>query len=196
MLDIDVEFCPHCGEELNYVGGTCPDCGSDVPADAEYCPGCGVPIEQEYYVCSRCLEEITEAEVAALNAMPEDGRAKHIHGLNKAFEEREKQRETEIEQREKQREIERKEYRKIQAQKDREEAELVKEVEALLAGNVDTIKSVKITAAWIETAFIKDGHTCKLSVLKKDWHTALPRLLDSLNQFPSDVNSYKFERWS
>ncbi len=196
MADFDVDFCPHCGEELNYVGGTCSECGSDVPEDAEYCPGCGVPIEREYYVCGRCLDEITEAEMRKFNAMPEDERAKHIHGLNKAFEVKRKQRKAETEEWIKQRKMAREEYRKIQAQKDEEEAKLIKEVETLLAGKVDTLKSVKITAAWIETAFIKDGHTCKLSVLKKDWRAALPRMLDSLNQFPSDVNSYKFERWS
>ncbi len=31
MADFDIEFCPHCGDEINYTANTCSECGEDLP---------------------------------------------------------------------------------------------------------------------------------------------------------------------
>ena len=40
MADFDIEFCPFCGEEINYMANTCYECGEDLPKDASFCPHC------------------------------------------------------------------------------------------------------------------------------------------------------------
>lgn len=45
MADFDIEFCPHCGRELNYMANTCPECGEDLPLGASYCPNCGEEVD-------------------------------------------------------------------------------------------------------------------------------------------------------
>ena len=35
MADFDIEFCPHCGRELNYMANTCSECGAALPKFVE-----------------------------------------------------------------------------------------------------------------------------------------------------------------
>lgn len=47
MADFDVEFCPFCGEEINYMANTCYECGEDLPKDASFCPHCEEEVEEK-----------------------------------------------------------------------------------------------------------------------------------------------------
>lgn len=40
MADFNIESCPFCGEEINYMANTCYECGEDLPEDASFCPHC------------------------------------------------------------------------------------------------------------------------------------------------------------
>ena len=31
MIELDIDYCPHCGTEINYVANTCSMCGEELP---------------------------------------------------------------------------------------------------------------------------------------------------------------------
>ena len=47
MADFDVEFCPFCGEEINYMANTSSECGEDLPEDTSFCPHCEEEVEEK-----------------------------------------------------------------------------------------------------------------------------------------------------
>ena len=49
MIDFDIDFCPHCGTEINYAANSCPECEEILPEDASFCPYCGVELEDVFY---------------------------------------------------------------------------------------------------------------------------------------------------
>ena len=72
MADFDIEFCPHCGEEINYTANTCSVCGADLPLGASYCPNCGEEVDGDTLICNECGEEITEKEVERYNQLSQE----------------------------------------------------------------------------------------------------------------------------
>ena len=71
MADFDIEFCPHCGRELNYMANTCPECGEDLPLGASYCPNCGEEVDD---CCTECGETITKEDVDKFNQLSQEGK--------------------------------------------------------------------------------------------------------------------------
>lgn len=69
MADFDIEFCPHCGEEINYTANTCSECGEDLPFDASYCPNCGEEVDESGIICEECGEVISEEDVEKYNKL-------------------------------------------------------------------------------------------------------------------------------
>ena len=63
MADFDVKFCPHCGEEIDYVANTCSGCGEELPEGASFCPSCGEEVDDSWIYCNECGKEITEEDV-------------------------------------------------------------------------------------------------------------------------------------
>ena len=66
MADFDIEFCPHCGRELNYMANTCPECGEDLPLGASYCPNCGEEVDD---CCTECGWVLLIAQIAEKKLM-------------------------------------------------------------------------------------------------------------------------------
>ena len=71
MADFDIEFCPHCGEEINYMASTCSECGEDLPFGASYCPNCGEEVDDDI-LCNECGKEITEEDVERYNQLSQE----------------------------------------------------------------------------------------------------------------------------
>lgn len=63
MADFDIEYCPYCGEEINYMANTCYVCGEDLPEGASFCPHCGEEVDGDSFICNECGKEITEEDV-------------------------------------------------------------------------------------------------------------------------------------
>ena len=72
MADFDIELCPHCGKELNYMANTCPECGEDLPLGASYCPNCGEEVD---FCCTECGETITKEDVDKYNQLSHEEKA-------------------------------------------------------------------------------------------------------------------------
>ena len=74
MADFDVKFCPHCGEEIDYVANTCSGCGEELPEGASFCPSCGEDVDDSCIYCNECGKEITEEDVEKYNQLSEKER--------------------------------------------------------------------------------------------------------------------------
>lgn len=72
MADFDIEFCPHCGGEINYTANTCSECGEDLPLGASYCPNCGEEVDGDSFVCNECGKEITEEDVKKYDQLSQE----------------------------------------------------------------------------------------------------------------------------
>ena len=72
MIDFDIEFCPHCGEFIDYMANTCPICCEELPDNALYCPHCGEEVWEDCIVCYECGEEITEGDVEKYNQLSQE----------------------------------------------------------------------------------------------------------------------------
>ena len=69
MADFDIEFCPYCGEEINYMANTCYQCGEDLPEGASFCPHCGEEVDESGLICEECGEVISEEDVEKYNQL-------------------------------------------------------------------------------------------------------------------------------
>ena len=74
MADFDVKFCPHCGEEIDYVANTCSGCGGELPEGASFCPSCGEDVDDSCIYCNECGKEITEEDVEKYNQLSDEER--------------------------------------------------------------------------------------------------------------------------
>ena len=72
MADFDIEFCPHCGREINYMANTCPECREYLPLGASYCPNCGEEVND---CCTECGETITKEDVDKYNQLSQEEKA-------------------------------------------------------------------------------------------------------------------------
>ena len=75
MAGFDIEFCPHCGKELNYTANTCSDCGEDLPSGASYCPNCGQEVDDYELICAECGKTITKEDVDKYNQLSQEEKA-------------------------------------------------------------------------------------------------------------------------
>ena len=72
MADFDIEFCPYCGEEINYMANTCYQCGEDLPEGASFCPHCGEEVDEGGLICEECGEVISEEDVEKYNQLSQE----------------------------------------------------------------------------------------------------------------------------
>lgn len=72
MIYFDIEYCPHCGTEINYVAYTCPTCGEELPEGAKFCPQCGEDVDDDFLVCAECGNDITEEDIDDYNQLSDE----------------------------------------------------------------------------------------------------------------------------
>ena len=181
MTDFGIEFCPHCGEEIDYVANTCPECGEEWPDGASYCPNCGEPVDDSDFICNGCGKTITEEDIEKYEQLTQEERtALREANLQKKSEEMAAWEALQKEEFEKRR-------------KDREQYEISKaQDEAVIKEITDEIKSqttfdcklkISFTLIYIEiqARIIDTGYTLTARILQKDKASALPKFAQALN---------------
>ena len=181
MAGFDIEFCPYCGEEINYTANTCSECGEDLPFGASYCPNCGEEVDGDTLICNECGEEITEEDVEKYNQLSQEEKtALREACLKKKSEEMAADEALQKELEEKRR-------------KDREQDRISKaQDEALINEVTDFIKShisfdcklkISLTLTYIEiqAKVVDTGYSLSARILQKDKASALPKFAQALN---------------
>ena len=177
MADFDIEFCPHCGRELNYMANTCPECGEDLPLGASYCPNCGEEVDD---CCTECGETITKEDVDKYNQLSQEEKtALRESYLQKKLEEKAKDEAL-------QKEVEEKRRKNLEQRiisKDQDEA-LINEVTDFIKSHIsfDCKLKISLTLTYIEiqAKVVDTGYSLSARILKKDKATALHKFVKAL----------------
>ena len=180
MADFDIECCPHCGEEINYMANTCSECGEDLPFGASYCPNCGEEVDGDSFVCNECGKEITEEDVEKYNQLSQDEKtALREAYLKKKSEEMAAYEALQKEVEEKRRK-DREQYRISEAQDEALINEITEEIKSQITFDCKLKVSLTLYYIEIQAKIIDTGYTLSKSFLQKDRATALPQFVQAL----------------
>jgi len=179
MADFDIEYCPYCGEEINYMANTCYVCGEDLPEGASFCPHCGEEVD-EGLICEECGEVISEDDVEKYNQLSQEEKtALRESYLQKKLEEKAKDEALQKELEEKRR----KDLEQSKISKDQDEA-LINEVTDFIKSHIsfDCKLKISLTLTYIEiqAKVIDTGYSLSARILKKDKATALHKFVKAL----------------
>lgn len=180
MADFDIEFCPYCGEEINYMANTCYQCGEDLPEGASFCPHCGEEVDESGLICEECGEVISEEDVEKYNQLSlEEKTALREAYLQKKSEEKAKDEALHKEVEEKRR----KDQEQNQISKDQDEAlinEVTDEIKSQIAFECKLKVSLTLTYIEIQAKIVDTGYSLSARFLQKDRATALPKFVQAL----------------
>ena len=180
MADFDIEFCPHCGGEINYTANTCSECGEDLPFGASYCPNCGEEVDGDSFVCNECGKEITEEDVEKYNQLSQDEKtALREAYLKKKSEEMAAYEALQKEVEEKRRK-DREQYRISEAQDEALINEITDEIKSQITFDCKLKVSLTLTYIEIQAKIDDTGYTLSNKFLQKDRATALSQFVQSL----------------
>lgn len=178
MIDFDVEYCPHCGVEINYEANTCTECGGKMIEGGSFCPYCGADEPSLY--CNNCGEEITEEDVERYNLLTDEEKiALHETYLQKKAEEDAE----EEARREKLKEARKLSEERIAIEK-AQETILINEVVEYIKSNVsfdcklDVI--ISLTSIRIQARILDIAYTLTATFNKEDKAIALPKFTQTL----------------
>ena len=172
MADFDIEFCPHCGRELNYMANTCPECGEDLPLGASYCPNCGEEVDD---CCTECGEPITKEDVDKYNQLSQEEKAALREAYLQKLSEKKANYEALIKDLKEKKSMDQEQHKISKAQD-----------EAIINEITDYIKSqVSFDCKLIDT-----GYTVSAKFYQKDKATALPKFVESLIAIHNIVGKY------
>ena len=181
MADFDIEFCPHCGEEINYTANTCSECGEDLPFGASYCPSCGEEVDGDTLICNECGEEITEEDVEKYNQLSQEEKtALREACLKKKSEEMAADEALQKELEEKRRK-DQEQYRISKAQDEALINEITDEIKSQITFDCKLKVSLTLTYIEIRAKIVDTGYTLSKSFLQKDRATVLPQFVQALN---------------
>lgn len=180
MADFDIEFCPYCGEEINYMANTCYQCGEDLPEGASFCPHCGEEVDESGLICEECGEVISEEDVEKYNQLSQEEKT----ALREAYLQKKSEEMAADEAMQKElEEKRRKELEQLKISKDQDEA-LINEVTDFIKSHIsfDCKLKVSLTLTYIEIrAKIADtAYSLSARILQKDKATALPKFVKAL----------------
>ena len=181
MADFDIEFCPHCGEEINYTANTCSECGEDLPFGASYCPNCGEEVDESGLICEECGEVISEEDVEKYNQLSQEEKT----ALREAYLQKKSEEMAADEAMQKElEEKRRKELEQSKISKDQDET-LINEVTDFIKSHIsfDCKLKVSLTLTYIEiqAKVIDTGYSLSARIPQKDIATALPKFAQALN---------------
>ena len=180
MAGFDIEFCPYCGEEINYTANTCSECGEDLPFGASYCPNCGEEVDGDTLICNECGEEITEEDVEKYNQLSQEEKtALREAYLQKKSEELAKDEALQKELEEKRRK-DQEQYRISKAQDDALINEITDEIKSQISFDCKLKVSLTLYYIEIQAKIIDTGYTLLKKFLQKDRATALPKFVKAL----------------
>ena len=181
MAGFDIEFCPYCGEEINYTANTCSECGEDLPFGASYCPNCGEEVDGDTLICNECGEEITEEDVEKYNQLSQEEKtALREACLKKKSEEMAADEALQKELEEKRRK-DQEQYRISKAQDDALINEITDEIKSQISFDCKLKVSLTLYYIEIQARIIDTGYTLTAKILQKDKATALPKFAQALN---------------
>ena len=180
MADFDIEFCPHCGEDINYTANTCSECGEDLPFGASYCPNCGEEVDGDTLICNECGEEITEEDVEKYNQLSQEEKtALREACLKKKSEEMAADEALQKELEEKRRK-DQEQYRISKAQDDALINEITDEIKSQISFDCKLKVSLTLTYIEILATIVDTGYSLSARILQKDRATALPKFVQAL----------------
>ena len=179
MADFDIEYCPYCGEEINYMANTCYQCGEDLPEGASFCPHCGEEVD-EGLICEECGEVISEEDVEKYNQLSQEEKT----ALREAYLQKKSEEMAADEAMQKElEEKRRKELEQSKISKDLDEA-LINEVTDFIKSHIsfDCKLKVSLTLTYIEiqAKVIDTGYSLSARIPQKDIATALPKFVQAL----------------
>ena len=179
MADFDIEYCPYCGEEINYMANTCYQCGEDLPEGASFCPHCGEEVD-EGLICEECGEVISEEDVEKYNQLSQEEKT----ALREAYLQKKSEEMAADEAMQKElEEKRRKELEQSKISKDLDEA-LINEVTDFIKSHIsfDCKLKVSLTLTYIEiqAKVIDTGYSLSARIPQKDIATALPKFLNKI----------------
>ena len=179
MADFDIEYCPYCGEEINYMANTCYVCGEVLPEGASFCPHCGEEVD-EGLICEECGEVISEDDVEKYNQLSQEEKtALRESYLQKKLEEKAKDEALQKELEEKRR----KDLEQHKNSKDQDEA-LINEVTDFIKSHIsfDCKLKISLTLTFIEilAKIVDTGYALSARIPQKDIATALPKFVKAL----------------
>ena len=180
MADFDIEFCPHCGEEINYTANTCSECGADLPFGASYCPNCGEEVDGDTLICNECGKEITEEDVERYNLLSQEEKTALREACLKKKEEEMAAYETLQNELEEQRRKDREQDRISEAQDEALINEITDEIKSQITFDCKLKVSLTLYYIEIQAKIVDTGYTLSKSILQKDRATALPKFIQAL----------------
>ena len=179
MADFDIEFCPFCGEEINYMANTCYVCGEDLPEGASFCPHCGEEVD-EGLICEECGEVISEEDVEKYNQLSQEEKtALREAYLQKKSEEMAADEAMQKELEEKRRK-DRDQYRISKAQDETLINEITDEIKSQIAFDCKLEVSLTLTYIEIQAKVVDTGYSLSARIPQKDMATALPKFVKAL----------------
>ena len=181
MADFDIEFCPHCGEEINYTANTCSVCGADLPFGASYCPNCGEEVDGDTLICNECGEEMTEEDIEKYNQLSQEEKTALREAFLKKKEEKMAEEEAMRKEVEEKRRKDRVQYRISKAQDEALINEITDEIKSQITFDCKLKVSLTLTYIEIRAKIFDTGYTLSKSFLQKDRATALPQFVKVLN---------------
>ena len=180
MADFDIEFCPYCGEEINYMANTCYQCGEDLPEGASFCPHCGEEVDEGGLICEECGEVISEEDVEKYNQLSQEEKT----ALREAY--LQKKLEKMAKDEALQKEVEEKRRKDLEQHKnsiDQDEA-LINEVTDFIKSHIsfDCELKISLTLTYIEiqAKVVDTGYSLSARIPQKDIATALPKFVKAL----------------
>lgn len=178
MIDLNIEYCPHCGALINYEANTCTECGEKMTEGGSFCPYCGA-YESSLY-CNNCGEEITEEDVEKYNQLTDEEKK----ALTETYLQKKAEEEAEAESsRGKFKEKEKLRRERI-AMKEDQKAILINEVVEYIKSNIsfdcklDVI--ISITSIRIQAKILDIAYALTATFIKEDKATALPKFTQAL----------------
>ena len=184
MADFDIEFCPHCGKEINYMANTCPECGEDLPLGASYCPNCGEEVDD---CCTECGETITKEDVDKYNQLSQEGKAALREAYLQNLTERN---EALINDLKEKRRMKEEQHKISKAQDEAIIIEITDYIKSQVSFDCKLSASLTLTFIEIKAKIVGTGYTVSAKFYQKDKATALPKFVESLNAIHNIVGKY------
>lgn len=187
MADFDIEFCPHCGRELNYMANTCPECGEDLPLGASYCPNCGEEVDD---CCTECGETITKEDVDKYNQLSQEGKAALREAYLQNLTERRANYEALINDLKEKRRMKEEQHKISKAQDEAIINEITDYIKSQVSFDCKLSASLTLTFIEIKANIVDTGYTVSAKIYQKDKATALPKFVESLIAIHDIVGKY------
>lgn len=187
MADFDIEFCPHCGKEINYMANTCSECGEDLPLGASYCPNCG---EEVNGCCTECGEKITAEDVEKYNQLSQEEKAALREAYQQKLTEKKAKYEALIKELKEKRRIDQVQNKISKVQDEAIINEITDYIKSQVSFDCKLSASMTLTFIEIKAKIVDTGYTVSAKFYQKDKATALPKFVESLIAIHNIVSKY------